>query len=539
MKRPNFLWITLEDCSPRFGCYGDEIARTPNIDRLAGQGTVFPNTFCTASVCSPSRTSVITGVPATAMLGQHMRTTYKAEEFPGLPTPYHAVPAPHVKCITEYLRTAGYYCTNNGKTDYQFESPFCAWDENGKPRTVDEIHWRNRPDPSQPFFAVFNLEDTHERRMWEGSFPELEADARPVPGTDPARVAVPPFLPDTPEVRAAIARQYDFIAHNDAIVGKLLAQLEADGLADDTVVMLWADHGEGLPRAKRFLYDSGVRVPLVVRWPGRFAAGVTDRRLVSLLDLAPTVLEAAGLPRPAHLDGYSLLREAARAHVFAHRDRMDGDYDKARMVRSPKFKYIRNYYPGRERYGYIPYRGKHAAMRAIRLGQLRGDTAFDRPAAPEELYDLEADPFEMNNLAELPGLDGVRRELRAALDAWQRDNDPHRDTGEVEMVAGAGLRPGGKPPATEAPIMILYTVENPEGLLVAAGDEREAAGPVRLQLACASEGASIAWHRDGESGWRIYHGLVPLPAGSHRLTVRAVRYGYAQSAEVVVTVFVR
>jgi N-sulfoglucosamine sulfohydrolase len=535
MKRPNFLWISLEDCSPRFGCYGDGVARTPNIDGLAAQGTMFPNTFCTAPVCSPSRTSVITGVPSTAMMGQHMRTTYTASELPGLPTPYHAVPPPHVKCFTEYLRAAGYYCTNNGKTDYQFESPFCAWDDNDKPKIVDAIHWRHRPDPAQPFFAVFNLEDTHERKMWADSFPEQEGDSRPTPRTDPACVTVPPFLPDTGEVRAAIARQYDFIAHNDAIVGKLLAQLEADGLADNTVVMLWSDHGEGLPRAKRFLYDSGTRVPLIVRWPGRLAAGAVDRRMVSLLDLAPTVLAAAGVACPAHCERHSLLEPAVRTHVFAHRDRMDGDYDKARSVRSAQFKYIRNDYPGRERYGYIPYRGKHAAMQAIRLEQLRGNAAFDQPCPPEELYDVESDPFEMTNLIGVPELAAVRSELREQLKTWQRDNDPHRDVGEAQMIAG--LWADGERPVTEVPIAILYSEANPLGGLV--GDACEVVAPARLQLACASEGASIGFREDGAGSWRIYQGTLPLRVGEHRLTLRAVRYGYAQSADRVVTIRVK
>ncbi|MBC8041193.1 MAG: sulfatase [Opitutaceae bacterium] len=535
MKRPNFLWITLEDCSPRLGCYGDQVARSPHIDGLAAQGTLFTNAFCTAPVCSPSRTSVITGVSSTAMMAQHMRTTYIAEEFPGLPTPYHAVPPPHVKCITEYLRTAGYYCTNNGKTDYQFESPFCAWDANGKPRTVDEIHWRNRRDASQPFFAVFNLEDTHESRMWPDSSPQFEKDGRPTPRTDPARVVVPPFLPDTPEVRTALARHYDSIAHNDTIVGKLLAQLELDGLVDNTVVMIWADHGEGLPRAKRYLYDSGTRVPLIVRWPGRFAAGAVDRRMVSLLDLAPTVLAAAGVPCPVHCEGHSLLEPEVRTHVFAHRDRMDGEYDKARSVRSARFKYIRNYYPGQERFGYTPYRGKHPAMQAIRVEQVRGNASFAEPCPPEEFYDVEADPFEMNNLAGAAELAAVKNELRAVLKGWQRDYDPDRDLGEAQMVAG--LWPAGVRPVTEAPIAVVYSEANSAGVWVK--EECEVAGPAVLQLACASEGASIAFQREGESGWSIYQGLVRLPAGEHRLMLRAVRYGYAHSADRMVTVRVR
>lgn len=536
--RPNFLWISLEDTSPRLGCYGDSVARTPHIDRLAAEGTSFPNAFCTAPVCSPSRTTVITGVSATAMGAQHMRTTFRAEELPELPTPYHAVPPPHVKCFTEYLRGAGYWCTNNGKTDYQFESPFTAWDENGKPAAVDEIHWRNRPDPAQPFFAVFNLEDSHESRMWPEKSPQFEGDARPCPPTDPAAVSVPPYLPDTPAVRRAIARCYDNLAHNDAIVGKLLAQLEEDGLTENTVVMLWADHGEGLPRAKRFLYDSGLRVPLVIRWPARFAAGAAgaaDGRLVSLIDLAPTVLEASGVPRPAHFEGFSLLQPPRRTHAFAHRDRLDGDYDKARAVRSARFKYIRNDYPGLERFGYMPYRSKHEAMRAIRLAQLAGDDSFDQPCPPEELYDVAADPFERNNLIDAPELADVRDELRGALESWEAKYDPDRHLGEDQL--SRRLWPDGRRPVTAAPIAAIYSAEHPEGIVLRT--DVEAAGPVLLQLACASEGATIGW-RFGDSGpWTLYRRVVRLEPGIHHITLKAVRYGYAASEERVITLSIR
>lgn len=535
MTRPNILWISLEDCSPRFGCYGDPVARTPFIDRLAEEGSVFPNAFCTAPVCSPSRTTIITGFPATAMAAQHMRTTYQAGEFPALPTPYHAVPPPHVKCFTESLRAAGYYCSNNGKTDYQFEAPFLAWDANGKPATVEEIHWRNRPDPAQPFFAVFNLEDTHESRMWEGSAPKLETDNRPHPPTDPAAVTVPPYLPDTPGVRSAIARQYDNIAHNDAIVGKLLAQLEEDGLAENTFVFLWADHGEGLPRAKRFLYDSGTRVPLILRWPGRIVAGLTDGRLVSLIDLAPTVLEAAGLPCPAHLEGHSLLQTGGRTHAFAHRDRMDGEYDKARSVRSARYKYIRNYYPGRERFGFIPYRAKHEAMRAIRLEQLRGNTAFDQPCPPEELYDLKEDPFEMTNLIARPEYQEVRRELFTALKTWQKDQDPDRDLGE-EQMAGR-LWPENLKPITAVPLAAIYSEKTPEGLVI--DGDCEVSAPALLQLACATEGASIGFRFKDSPVWKLYQKVELLPPGIHRITIKAGRYGYAESEERVICVLVK
>jgi hypothetical protein len=318
-------------------------------------------------------------------------------------------------------------------------------------------------------------------------------------------------------------------------VGKLLAQLEEDGLAENTLVMLWSDHGEGLPRAKRFLYDSGTRVPLIVRWPGRFAAGAIDERMVSLIDFAPTVLEASGLPCPVHCKGYSLLQPPTRTHVFAHRDRMDGDYDKARSVRSTRFKYIRNDYPGRERFGFIPYQGRHAAMQAIRLEQLRGNEFFDQPCPPEELYDLELDPFEMNNLIAVPEFSAVCNELRMVLNVWQRENDPDRDLGEAQMVSG--LWPQGVRPVTEAPVAVLYSETQPEGILVAG--ECTVAGPAMLQLACASEGASVGFQIDGESAWRIYQKVICLSPGHHRLALRAVRYGYAQSEDLSLSIMVR
>ncbi|MFV0337198.1 MAG: sulfatase [Chthoniobacterales bacterium] len=527
MKRPNILWISLEDCSPRFGCYGDKVARTPNIDRLAAAGTCFPNTFCTAPVCSPSRTAVITGYHATAMAAQHMRTTYETDEFPDLPTPYHAVPPPYVKCFTEDLRVAGYYCTNNGKTDYQFEAPFAAWDENGKPDTVDAIHWRNRPDSEQPFFAVFNLEDTHERRMWPGQEPGFEAGLCPPERTGPCDVEVPPYLPDTAAVREIIARQYDNIAHNDAIVGKLLAQLEEDGLAENTLVMLWADHGEGLPRAKRFLYDSGTQVPLIVRWPGHVAAGEVDRRLVSLIDLAPTVFQVAGLPVPLHFAGKSFLSDSERAYVFGHRDRLDGEYDKSRSVRSARFKYIRNYYPGRERFGFIPYRGVHAAMQAIRLEQLKGVEEFDLPCPPEELFDLETDPFELSNLIANPECGAIKKELSEALDDWQQKYDPDCAFGEEQMRGR--LWPDGEQAITAAPLAIVYNEKNPAGFL--AGEVCETEAPALLQLACATEGATIGFRRSDSPIWQIYRKPIWLAAGEYRFILRALRYGYLHSEE--------
>ena len=234
--RPNILWISLEDTTPRFGCYGDPIARTPNIDRLAEGGCRFPNAFSTAGVCAPSRSAIITGMYQTSIGTHYMRTAHTNKNAPNMATPYSAVPPPYVKTFTEYLRAAGYYCTNNSKTDYQFTPPITAWDDNS-----NNGHWRNR-DEGQPFFSVFNPTVTHESGMWE-------RDNRPLT-TNPDDVELPPYLPDTPKARKALARQYDNLATSDARVGELLDQLEEDGLAENTIVFLWSDHGEGLPRGK-------------------------------------------------------------------------------------------------------------------------------------------------------------------------------------------------------------------------------------------------------------------------------------------------
>jgi len=285
--RPNILWISLEDTSPRFGCYGDPIARTPNIDRLAAGGQRFPHAFSTAGVCAPSRSAIITGMYQIAIGTHHMRTTHTNPHTPELPTPYSAVPPPYVRTFTEYLRGAGYFCTNNQKTDYQFAPPLTAWDE-----CNDTAHWRHR-DKNQPFFAVFNPTVTHESGMWP-------REDRPLQ-TDPEKVQLPPYLPDTPKARQALARHYDNLAQADRQVGEILGQLEEDGLAADTIVFLWSDHGEGLPRGKRWPYDAGIRIPLIVRWPGQLEPGSVSENLVSLIDLGPTVLSLAGIEIPQHM----------------------------------------------------------------------------------------------------------------------------------------------------------------------------------------------------------------------------------------------
>ncbi len=294
--RPNILWISTEDISPDLGCYGDSYSITPNLDRLAAEGVRYTNAFATAPVCAPSRSAIITAMYPTTIGSMHMRSK--------------AVPPAGVKAFTEYLRASGYYCTNNSKTDYNFEAPpsnrppDTVWDESS-----NRAHWRNRTDRNQPFFAVFNLNVTHESqiRVPDEQYKQNVARLKPDQFHDPAKALLPPYYPDTPLVRKDWARYYDNITAMDYLVADILKQLEEDGLAQNTIVFFWGDHGRGLPRAKRFVYDSGLRVPLIVRWPGQLKPGTVNDELVCLFDLGPTALSLAGVPVPAHMQAQAIL----------------------------------------------------------------------------------------------------------------------------------------------------------------------------------------------------------------------------------------
>jgi uncharacterized sulfatase len=522
--RPNILWISTEDMSPDLGCYGDSYAVTPNIDRLAAQGMRYTNAFSTAPVCAPSRSAIITGMYPTTIGSMHMRSK--------------AVPPAGVKAFTEYLRAAGYYCTNNSKTDYNFEAPPAnrppdtVWDESGA-----TAHWRNRPDKSRPFFAVFNIMVTHESqiRVPDAQYKKNTAALKPEQFHDPAKAELPPYYPDTPPARKDWARYYDNITAMDYIVADILKQLEDDGLADNTVVFFWGDHGRGLPRAKRFLYDSGLRVPLIARWPGRIQPGTVTDELVCLFDLGPTALSLAGAPIPAHMQAQAILgpqKKAPRQYAFAHRDRMDESYDMMRSVMDKRYHYIRNFHPDRPYAQYIDYMEEMPTMKELRRlykdhmnalttnygkalnpAQLRF-MAAEKP--PEELYDTPADPHEINNLADSPPHQAILKQMRAALDKWRKET---KDLGDVpEMELRERMRPGGVWQKVAAP----------------AVGESPAGSVVKVKLACPTEGASIAYTTDaGEKPhWLLYTGELTLNRPS-TLRVKACRFGYLDSDEVV------
>lgn len=521
--RPNIVWVSMEDTSLRFGCYGDKVARTPNIDRLAAEGRVYTHAFSTAGVCAPSRSAIITGMYQTAIGTHHMRTTHVSRHSPDLPTPYSAVLPPYVKTFTEYLRAVGYFCTNNSKTDYQFTPPLTAWDE-----CSTEAHWRHR-SPGQPFFSVFNYTMTHESRMWERAGSNFI--------TDPDAVELPPYLPNTRKAREALARQYDNIALVDQRVGAIIEQLEADGVLDDTIVFVWADHGDGLPRSKRWVYDSGTHVPLVVWWPGHIERGSVCDDLVTLMDLGPTVLSLAGVPVPVHMHGKPFLGSQATTQdcVFAARDRHDEAYDMVRAVRDRRFRYIRNYFPNQPYFTWIAFRNNHPVMQELwRLhleGKLEGPqkTLFEVPRPAEELYDIEKDPYEINNLAGEPEYQSTLQRMRQLLDDWRIRCGDMGDISEEQIVAR--MWPGGVQPKTSAPLCIPITTESygqapvPEGGALAY--------PVLVELHCLTQGASIAYTTEqGEDvHWRLYTQPLRLPVGTTVLRTKAVRIGYRDSEE--------
>jgi uncharacterized sulfatase len=412
-RRPNFLVITLEDVSAsRLGCYGDALARTPTMDALARAGVHYTQAFAAAPVCAPSRCTLITGVEAASLGGIHMRCNIQ------LP--------PKVKCFTEYLREAGYYCVNAGKQDYQFVAPAASWDAQG-----DKAHWRKRPRPDQPFYAVFNFVETHQGSIRDGGYAKLGGRLSADQRTDPARVRVPAFLPDTPIVRRDIARRYDNVAVADGHLARLLGEIEADGLVSNTIVIVFSDHGDGgLPRFKEYPYDTGLRVPFIIRVPegmvvpGFPGKGVGDSQLITFSDFAPTILNLAGVKIPSHFQGRAFLGpnlKPPREFVVGTRDRGNDRYETIRAVSDGRWLYVRHFQPWRPLMqpmcGFEGDTSLQELNRAAAEGKLPPlAEQFMTPTQPvEELFDSVADPDNVINLAAKPEHNPVLDKMRQRL----------------------------------------------------------------------------------------------------------------------------
>lgn len=429
--KPNILWLTYEDSSPHLGCYGDVNANTPTMDALAARGMRYHRAWSNAPVCAAARTSLISGRWAPSDGAEHMRS-----EVP--------MPNGH-KMYPQFLREAGYYCTNNSKEDYNLTKPEGVWDESS-----GQAHWKNRK-AGQPFFAIFNDTGTHESQIRNRPHVLIH---------DPAKVVVPPYMPDTPEVRCDWAQHFDNVTSVDGNVGKLLKELDAAGLSEDTIIFSYADHGTGMPRSKRWPYDSGLRVPFIVYFPKKweylapkdYKAGGVSQRLISFIDLAPTLLSLAGVKAPDYFHGRAFAGVHAQddsGYAFGFRGRMDERYDCVRSVTNGRYIYIRQFMPHLPYGQHVNYMFEQATTRVWydlhKQGQLNSvQDAFWKEKPAEELYDLEQDPYEIQNLAQSLAPEHVkaRQELSEELSGWMVKT---RDLGMVPEAERLAVSNGKSP----------------------------------------------------------------------------------------------
>ena len=416
-RRPNILWILSEDISPELSCYGTEGVQTPNLDKLAGQGIRFTNAFTTAPVCSASRSAMITGMFQTS-IGAHNHRSHRDDGYT-LPEP--------VRLITEYFRDAGYFTANvktaapgvkgSGKTDFNFKFK----------NAFDGDDWNQRK-AGQPFFAQLSIGVTHRGGHWKNLREQLK---NPV---DPAKIKLPPYYPDHPVAREDWATYLDSIQVMDGYIGKILKRLDDENLADNTVVIFIGDHGRCHVRGKQWLYDGGIHIPLIVRWPGKLKTGQVCDDLVSSIDISATALKIAGVEPPGHIEGKVFLESGANGnwktanqheYIIAARDRCDETVDRIRCVRNKQYKYIRNFMPERpytqtNAYKESSYQMLNLMKELHAKGKLTPVQAlFMAPRKPdEELYDIKNDPYEINNLAASPEHRQTLKEMRVILERW-------------------------------------------------------------------------------------------------------------------------
>jgi N-sulfoglucosamine sulfohydrolase len=511
-KKPlNILWLVAEDLSPYYlNAYGDSRAPTPNLDRLAREGVVYTNNFSVSGVCSPSRATLATGLYPNSFGAQNMRTLFQqaAAKEVGI-IDYQAVPPPEVKMVSEIMRENGYYTTNNAKEDYQFFKSELAWDESSV-----YAHWRNRPDKETPFFSIFNFGVSHESGMWNykkrlydgDTFPpdrsvkkwwvKYENSNVPILVPQDLDVEVPPYLPQNEIGKNAMRRMYTNIIRMDKGVGMILDQLEEDGLLEQTIVVWYSDHGGPLPRQKRLLYDSGLKVPMIIRYPNKERAGERDDRLTSFVDFPPTLLSMVGIQAPSYMQGQAFegefRAETPRKFIHGHADRFDESVDMIRAVRNKKFKYLKNFYPNLPYYLPLAYRENMEVMQELLrmrdAGELDENQAqwFRQSKVEEELFDTENDPHELNNIADDPKYADVLNSLRTECDRWMKAIDDKGFINEVDLIAD--FYPNGKAQLTQAP-----TIDVKKG---------------KVTVNCSNPGVRIGYRYSSEKapyiGWNFY-----------------------------------
>jgi len=521
-KQPiNIIWISVEDMGPILGAYGNKIVNTPNINRLAQEGIKYTNAYATVGVCAPSRFSIITGMYPARLGAHNMRTgdhnnfkwpeDIKLRQNKGITDrlnknipDYEVVTPNYVKPFSEYLRAEGYYCVNDDKCDYQFNAPFTAWDD-----VYGGGSYKNAP-VGTPFFYVKNYYTTHESRIWMRKNKPMTVS--------PQEVLVPDYYPDIPIVRNDIARKYSNIEALDKEIGLLLKQLESDKVLNSSVIFFWSDHGGNLLRQKRAVGDSGLHVPLIIRYPDGYRAGETENRLVSLMDLGPTVMSLIGIKPPSYMDGKAFAgayEESPRKFIYGTADRFDESTDMQRSVLDGRFVYIKNFIPELP----LIYRNKYREQIPMNkylieldsLNALSGDDAyiFMKSKPIEELYDLKNDPYEINNLALDINYKDKLEKLRKKLSDWQIDIKDKGFIPESEIIRS--FWPNMKQPKTDD-----VTIYNDAG---------------NISLSCQTKGASIGYQLGENFGtkyWQLYKKPIQIKP-KEKIRARAIRIGYKAS----------
>ena len=534
--KPNILWLVIEDMSAYLPDYGDHTIVTPNISRLAAEGVKYTNVYSTSGVCAPSRAALALGMYPSAIGANNMRTSSNTEQT-GLPK-YDAVPPAQAKMLSQYMREQGYYTSNNYKTDYQFQEPKAVWHDNSV-----YAHWRNR-SANQPFFSVFNFTTTHESGLFEPyGFREIES--RHYFSDDAERIAklpqhhsvksaenetaihlpkntkfnIPPYLPDTELVRRDMWKMYNNLAETDRQIGAILQQLKDDGLFDNTIIVFYSDHGGPLPRQKRLIYDSGLKVPMIIRFPHAKNAATVDDQLISFVDFSPTTIALSGLEPPEYMHGRDFIQNKTpkRDYIHAAADRFDEVTDTIRAVKDQRYKYIRNYRPEQGYYLPLAYREKIPTMQELlRLnaaGQLNEYQAqwFRTTKPKEELFDTLTDPHELHNLAMEPNHQEKLASLRGEMDRWLNEIGDTPNKSERQLIAQLWQGHETKPKTKTPKVSFANGVVN---------------------IINETLGGSIAYKiiTDGveSNTWELYQTPFKVTAGSE-IKVLSHRIGYQES----------
>ena len=496
-EKTNILWLVCEDQSLFFSSYFDSIAKTPNLDELASNGIVYDNFFAVSPVCSPSRSSIATGMYPTTIGTQHMRAYKKNKGSINTKTNlpiYSAVPKRKVQFFSENLRKMGYYCSNNSKEDYNMEMSPLAWDESNK-----NAHWRNRNE-NQPFFSIFNFNITHESRIWS-NYKKHSSD-------EINKVILPPFFQNNNTIKNDFVTNYKNIEKLDKQVGEIINQLKEDGLYENTEIFFFSDHGGPFPRYKRSIYDSGLKSPLIIKWT-ETRNEPRNNQMISFIDLAPTILELTKSEINHEMEGVSFYNQNNRDYIFAATDRFDEHTDKRRCVRNKKFKLIINCDTNSSIMKPVLYRQNMKTMRILdSLNDLKQNTIsmeswYKKTKPKYELYDIVNDPYELNNLYTNKDYDSIFYELKKKLDYWIDESDYGNIT-ENQILKE--MWPNGEKPKLKDPSII----QKDNGVNIISNNNN----------------SSVGWRNNKTENWKIYStDEIINPENSFEIIVFKPGYG--------------